>query len=230
MADKAVGTISAAWNGTPPAPAGSVVQLGGFSYKPLTGGTAREDGTMGIQITGSFTATLQFEGNIDGGTAASSWFPIAAFPAQGVVGVHLTSVTAAGQWVADCEGLTGFRVRCSAYTSGSPVVTLSSSVAGLSVASSGSVNGPFNYTNITTDTTTVIKSGAGILHTVILNTPVATEVITIFDNTAASGTKIATITVPASPLPVELTFDCAFLTGLTILTATAASDITVMWR
>lgn len=82
------------------------------------------------------------------------------------------------------------------------------------------------YKNITTDATTVVKSGVGVLHTVCVNTPAATETITIYDNTAASGTKIATITLFASTNPCFL-FDVAFSTGLTVVTATAAGDITV---
>lgn len=90
----------------------------------------------------------------------------------------------------------------------------------------------YSPTNITTLTTTVVKSGAGVLHTVTINTPAATGVITIYNNTAGSGTKIGTITQPATLLssgPVTLTFDVAFSTGLTIVTATAAQDITVSW-
>lgn len=85
----------------------------------------------------------------------------------------------------------------------------------------------YQYANITGDATTVVKSGRGYLHTITLNAPTATEVITIYDNTAGSGTKIGTITVPASPQPVTLKYDVAFWTGLTIVTATATSDITV---
>jgi hypothetical protein len=87
---------------------------------------------------------------------------------------------------------------------------------------------PFKYTNITTDTTTTVKSGIGLLHAVVINTAAATEVITIFDNTAASGTKIGTITVVAGQA-VTVFYDVGFNTGLTIQTATAASDITVVW-
>jgi hypothetical protein len=89
----------------------------------------------------------------------------------------------------------------------------------------------WQYTNITlaAPTTTLIKSGIGMLHLITFNTPVATAVITIFDNTAASGTKIGTITIPASPQPVTIVYDVNFAIGLTILTATAASDITVSW-
>ena len=87
----------------------------------------------------------------------------------------------------------------------------------------------WQYVNIVLDapTTTVVKSGVGVLHTITFNKPVATEVITIYDNTTASGNLIGTITIPASPQPVTLHYDATFNTGLTIVTATAASDITV---
>lgn len=86
----------------------------------------------------------------------------------------------------------------------------------------------YSYTNITTDTTTTIKSGTGVLHEICINTPAATETITLWDNTSASGTKIGTITVFASTNPC-MTYDIVFQTGLTIVTATAASDLTVAW-
>lgn len=89
----------------------------------------------------------------------------------------------------------------------------------------------YNSTNITAaaPTTTVVATGSGILHAIVLNKPLATSVITVYNNTAASGTVLATITVPASPQPVTLTYDIVFAIGLTITTATAASDITVVW-
>lgn len=93
------------------------------------------------------------------------------------------------------------------------------------------VIGGYNYVNITAaaPTTTVVKTGAGVLHTITFNKPVATAVITVYDNTSAATPAIGTITVPASPQPVTLTYDVNFSTGLTITTATAASDITVSY-
>jgi hypothetical protein len=88
----------------------------------------------------------------------------------------------------------------------------------------------FYYQNITGQTTTVLRAGPGSLHTITFNTPVATEVVTIWDNTSAAGTKIGTITVPASPQPVTLVYDVSFGKGLTVQTATASSDITVSFR
>lgn len=87
-----------------------------------------------------------------------------------------------------------------------------------------------NYLNITGDATTLVKTGNGVLYAITINSPTATEVITIYDNTSGTGTKIATITVPASPMPVSLHYNAAFQTGLTIVTATATSDITVTYR
>ena len=88
----------------------------------------------------------------------------------------------------------------------------------------------YSYANITTQTTTVLRTGAGILHTITFNNPTATAVVTIYDNTAASGSAlIGTITVPTSPLPITLKYDAVFSTGLTVKTATATCDITVTY-
>jgi hypothetical protein len=89
------------------------------------------------------------------------------------------------------------------------------------------VIGGYSFTNITTQTTTVVKTGQGILHTITFNGPTATGTVAIYDNTAGSGTLIGTITVPASPQPVTLHYDAVFSTGLTLVTGTANNNITV---
>jgi hypothetical protein len=86
---------------------------------------------------------------------------------------------------------------------------------------------PYNYNNITTATTTVVKTGVGVLHSITINTTTAFA-ITVYDNTSAAGTKIATIA--ASPvIGSTFIYDVAFKTGLTIVTA-GASDITVSYQ
>jgi hypothetical protein len=87
-----------------------------------------------------------------------------------------------------------------------------------------------NYTNITGTGTATLKPGPGFLQNVCFNSPVATEVVTLWDSLAASGVKIGTITVPASPMPVCLPYNVSFNVGLTVQTATASSDITVAWQ
>jgi len=91
--------------------------------------------------------------------------------------------------------------------------------------------GWYSYNNITSNTTTAVKSGAGVLHSITFNNPIATNTVTILDSLTGIGTKIGTITSPASPVPVTLIYDTAFATGLTIVTATGtAPDITVSFK
>lgn len=90
----------------------------------------------------------------------------------------------------------------------------------------------WSFLNIAGAATTTVKSGAGIFHALVFNKNVASGVITIYDNTAASGTKIGTITNPAvllQSLNPPSIYDAAFTTGLTIVTS-AADDITVMYK
>ena len=80
-----------------------------------------------------------------------------------------------------------------------------------------------NFNNISTATTTVVKSGKGNLHSITVNTTAAAT-ITIYDNTAASGTTIGTMVASIAEGTYE--YNIRFNTGLTILTG-GASDITV---
>src|ERR1051326_7382317 len=75
------------------------------------------DGTVAVQLTGTFTATIQFEGSVDYAFSASpNWFPLAGSSYAG--GSPVTSSTGTGGWQLNTSGLTGFRVRASALTSG----------------------------------------------------------------------------------------------------------------
>lgn len=87
------------------------------------------------------------------------------------------------------------------------------------------------FANINTIATTTVKSGAGELQGITINTPVANAVITIYNNTAGSGAKIGTITLPAALLssgPIHVPYGVAFSTGLTLVTSTTM-DITVSY-
>jgi hypothetical protein len=118
-----------------------------------------------------------------------------------------------------------------------PVTTSSSgsSTANQGTAAAASAAWPvylggYSYSNITTDTTTTVKSGAGTLHAVCINTLAATETVKLYDNTAGSGTLIGTITEATGQSPGCLAYDVSFSTGLTVVTATAAGDLTISWR
>lgn len=88
----------------------------------------------------------------------------------------------------------------------------------------------FAYTNIAANGTTTAKSGAGVLHSVTINTKgAASNVLTLYDNTAGSGTKIATIDTTVAFGTILL--DVVFSTGLTAVLGTGtAADVTLAYR
>ena len=87
----------------------------------------------------------------------------------------------------------------------------------------------FTGTNITTNTTTTLKSGSGVAHTIVINARGTGSTITVWDNTSAAGTKLATIDSTLST--TAFLYDMKFGTGLTVVTAGAgAADITVTYR
>lgn len=115
-------------------------------------------------------------------------------------------------------------------TAGTPsadVLTVQGSATGtpLPVVAGGNT-----YTNITTATTTTVKSGAGVLHTICVNSlGTVASTATVYDNTAGSGTKIGTLNTLA--LLGCQTYDVSFATGLTIVTTgTIAPDLTTSSR
>jgi hypothetical protein len=89
-----------------------------------------------------------------------------------------------------------------------------------------------SFVHITGAATTVIKSGAGTLNALIVNTSgLLPTTATLYDNTSGSGTVIAVIdTTSTAKLPVPLIYNLAFTTGLTIVTAGSGADITVTYR
>jgi hypothetical protein len=77
-------------------------------------------------ISGTWTATLQFEGRAAGGT----WFAVPAVAIGTTGGALASSTTANGNFLIAAVGVIELRVRCSAFTSGPAVVELSNAVIG----------------------------------------------------------------------------------------------------
>lgn len=96
------------------------------------------------------------------------------------------------------------------------------------------------YRNITGNTTVLVKSGNGVIRGIGINNNNTGGEITIYDNTAASGTKIATIQIgtPSGGLlsssgqqsPNYVNMIAEFTTGLTVVTSSSSNnDITVYY-
>lgn len=94
---------------------------------------------------------------------------------------------------------------------------------------------PLGHSVNTVAADTLIKTGAGVLHTVTFTcndaAPTAGSIIG-FDNTAESGTQLFNHTFTTTPfVPTTITLDVAFATGLYIgFTTTADVNCTVSWR
>lgn len=79
---------------------------------------------------------------------------------------------------------------------------------------------------ISTATTTTCKSGSGRLKRITIG-ETAAGAITVYDNTAGSGTVIAVLKASIAEGTYE--FDVNFTTGLTVVTA-GASKLTVVYE
>lgn len=88
----------------------------------------------------------------------------------------------------------------------------------------------YSYAHISTSTTTVVKSGAGVLHTLSVNNlGTVASTTTIYDNTSAAAPVVAVINTLAGQ--TSYLYDVAFNTGLTIVTTgTVAPDVTVAYK
>ena len=83
-----------------------------------------------------------------------------------------------------------------------------------------------NATYISTATTTVVKTGAGLLHTIVVQGG-TTGTIIGYDNTAASGTILFSFDTTVAL--ATYTFDVSFAVGLTVVTS-AATKLTISAR
>jgi hypothetical protein len=97
----------------------------------------------------------------------------------------------------------------------------------------GATSDQATYTKITSNGTTAIKAGAGILRSLFVSAAGSAWTFQIFDNTAGSGTAIVgatAVTVPAAGTAIDFK-DVLFNTGLTVVTAgTTPGEITITWK
>ena len=88
-------------------------------------------GGVALQLSGTFTLTVQFEATVD----EQTWVSLRMLPSSSTSAV--TNATAAGAWSANVAGFKLLRARVSAYTSGSAELTILASAASGRVGASG---------------------------------------------------------------------------------------------
>lgn len=85
-----------------------------------------------------------------------------------------------------------------------------------------------SFTNITTNTDTVIKATPGTIAGIVVNTAGTTSTAVVYNNTTCTGAKIGTFTTTAQ---TSIVINANASVGLCVTTAgAAAADITVLWR
>jgi hypothetical protein len=207
----AAGSLTAAWDGTGVAPAGSVVQL-----------TTADATSVGVEITGTFVATVLLEATMNG----TLWFPVNPFTILGV-GASAT-ITAPGRCVASVADFVQVRARCSAFTSGAAVVTLDGSAAAGGGGGSGGGGGGGAMTVADgADTALGTTSDAGII-TNIAGTVIGFLRGSIIQWAAFLARFPAALgsTTAANSLPVTLSTDGPFVTQTGSITETAPATDT----
>jgi len=209
-----------------------------------------------IQITGTWVGTLAFQGSDDNSTFVS----VNATDISDAKKAPFTTTTANGLFYIPLI-FRYFRLRMTSYTSGTATstfiyetmtppdvqgkyvnVTDGTRVGTITPNNDFQVQFQNSFTRVTGNTTSTAKSGAGILHGVIVGDNTTGGIATIYDNTAGSGTIIMQLDfgTPSGGLlsstgqagPVFLgPLGINFSTGLTAVTAgDINNDITLVYK
>jgi len=192
------------------------------SIASLPSGAVTNAGTFAVQAASTLAAeTTKVIGTVNQGT--SPWVISGSLTAN--QSVNLAQVAGATTPVGSGVMATAQRVALATDSPG--IVTLGGATPANSVPV---VPAGYTYAHISAATTTTVKSGAGVVHTITINNlGTVASVTTVYDNTAGSGTVIGIINTLAQQ--TSYIYDVAFATGLTIVTTgTVAPDITVSYR
>ena len=169
------------------------------------------EGSVAIQLTGTWTGTVSFEATIGTDLSTATWFA-----ANGIIpstGVIATTATANGVWRVDSSGFRAVRARFSTATSGTVVADLRGAVGGPSV--SGSILAPsavsaVNLTQVASSSTGLAGAGAvgAATQRVVLatNTTVPNVSGTIADGATDSGNpvKVGARAIDPAAFPADL--------------------------
>lgn len=219
-----------------------VMVSGTGQFFPIPAGSA---GFFDITAQAGSTISLESLGNATGPIAVEFynypkepivWYKT-GIPIGGTVAVNLTEVL--GQPVGVGHGVATGAIRVELPTDGTgQIATIVNPIHlygkdnnnAMSVANPLAVQTSFLYKHIATSTTTLVKSGAGVLKGVTINTKgTVASTTTIYDSLTATGAIVAII--DSLNLEGQFEYDIEFGIGLTIVTTgTIAPDITASYR
>jgi hypothetical protein len=87
------------------------------------------------------------------------------------------------------------------------------------------------FAHISGAATTVVKASPGLLSRIVVNSAAIGATITVFDNTAGSGSAVVVVPALAAAVgtPVSAEYDLRTTTGITVVT-TGTIDLTVVFN
>lgn len=87
----------------------------------------------------------------------------------------------------------------------------------------------YNYEHLASNASTLVKTGGGFLHTIVINKIGATgNTLTVYDGTDNTGAVIAVFDTTSTVRPSP--YDCVFKTGLYVTLASGtAADVTITY-
>jgi len=127
--------------------------------------TVKDMATLGLQVTGTFVATVTFEATLDD----TNWVSLQV--ANVATGAVSTTTTVPGVFTCQVAGLAKVRARISAYTSGAITVTsFATSAGGGTIADANAYTTPTHTAvNVTTGSGEVLASNANRLYALLVN-------------------------------------------------------------
>lgn len=183
-------------------------------------------------VSGTVAATQSGTWTVGSNSATGSAIPANVFPVGVSDGTNLVSLRQASNGLnATAGGLLAVNLAAQ-FDDTSPTAITENNFGNVRISADRSLltTTQNSYSHIATATTTTVKSGAGTLRSITVNSlGTVASTTTVYDNTAGSGTVIAVI----NTLALSGTFDynIQFATGLTIVTTgTAAPDLTISYK
>jgi len=222
----------------------SVIQLGDTGTANNERGWGVSDGTDGayFKINGTTVYVCTKKGGVETAVASASWNGNQTLPTltnlntyrieyrqKGIIfeingNVAHTVSTTSSLWT-NTMNLPAIHYNTN---SGGSTTNVSMSVAAATIYRLGPFETQPVAGRITTAGTYILKYGPGTLHRIVLNNPTGT-LITVYDNTAGSGTTLAVLNTPSQANPVCLEYGVVFSTGLTVV-STGTWDATIVYQ
>lgn len=227
---------------------GSLLAMGDTGTTNNTRRWGAFNGTDGcyFKLSGTTLSVCTMKGGVETAVASSSWNGSQTVPTLTnynfwaieyrldflifeIGGVVAHSISAAsGTWT----NVTNLPIFTDNVNSGGSTTNVSMSATAAAIYRLGPLETQAKYFHDTGAGTHVLKYSAGTLQRVVINTSISagSTTITMYDNTSASGSVIASVVFQSNAQPVCLEYHIPFNTGLTIVTTASGWDFTVVYE